>query len=188
MKKGLRVPLRQPWLGAPQKEFSPGFARLGMDGKILLAHFMLKDDQPRNRAIRRNEKTWASGDVVEVFLQQEGGGDYYEFHLTPENQRLQLHFPRIGRNQPWETFTVEEDLFESRTHISASRKRWQCLLRIDLAALFGSVPARVRFLLGRYDAQTEGTLPILSCSGKLTVCDFHRLAEWSVAEIISPRV
>ncbi len=64
----------------------------------------------------------------ELFLRKEGCADYYEFHLTPENQRLQLHFPNeaaLKSGLPLKSWMVEEDLFESFTRIHPSRPQWQ---------------------------------------------------------------
>jgi hypothetical protein len=138
--------------------------------------------------MRRNEETWKTGDVVELFLQNDGSPDYYEFHLTPENQRLQLHFPdaaALRSGLPLRTWMVEKEIFESFTRVDMLRMRWQALMRINLSSLWGARPRRLRFLAGRYDAQPDGARAVASASGRLTAFDFHNLPEWSRGELAS---
>ena len=54
---------------------------------------LMQSDHPENHADADNQQTWRSGDVLELFLQETGRPDYYEFHSTPEGIRLQLHLP-----------------------------------------------------------------------------------------------
>lgn len=186
MPMGLRLPLGQSWLTQPEPGFSNGEAWLGLEDAHLCFHAKLQDDRPSNAAVRRNELTWELGDVVELFLQREGCADYYEFHVTPENQRLQLHLPKAGVLEsgfPVKSWMVEENLFESSARIDPSQTSWEAFLRVDLAALFGAPPFTLRFLIGRYDYQPEQSKPVISSAGQLPACDFHRLAAWSTAEV-----
>jgi hypothetical protein len=190
MKSGLRLRLKQAWRARPEPGFAPGWVRLGIHDRHLLLHATLRDVRPHNEIKSRNQDTLSGGDVLELFLQKKDGIDYYEFHLTPENQRLQLHFPdsrALKSGVPLKTWMVEEDLFESFTRIHPSLTRWQVFIRVDLVALFGSLPTELRFLVGRYDAQPGIDRPVISSSGSLSECDFHRIAEWSCCRIIQGR-
>jgi hypothetical protein len=186
MPTGLRLPLGQSWLTQPEPEFSNGEAWLGLEGAHLCFYAKLQDDRPSNAAVRRNEMACELGDVVELFLQREDRADYYEFHVTPENQRLQLHFPKTGALQsglPVKSWMVEEDLFESSTRIDPSQTSWEAFLRVDLAALLGVPPFTLHFLIGRYDYQPGRSKPVISSAGQIPICDFHRLDAWSTAEV-----
>lgn len=189
---GLCQSLGQPWLEQREPRFSPGTVRLGLHGSDLLLVAELTDREPANRATEWNERTWMLGDVLELFLQSESPQreDYYEFHVTPENQRLQLHFPdgeatrRVSRGLvPLSTFHVGTPLFESRVRIAPGREGWEVFVRIGLEPLFGGLPERLRFLVSRYDYQAGAAKPVLSCneSSRLPRPDFHYRAGWSVA-------
>lgn len=194
LETGLCQSLSQPWLQQPEARFSPGLVRMGRVDSDLLLLAELTDRDPANRATRWNEPTWKLGDVLELFLQTDpsAAGDYYEFHVTPENQRLQLHFPdgeatrRVGRGTvPLSTFHVDASLFESHVRISPTRDRWEVFMRINLASLFGGFPQGLRFLVSRYDYQAGAEHPVLSCNeaSLLPRPDFHYRPGWSLARL-----
>lgn len=192
---GFLQTLGQPWLAQPDPRFAPGVVRIGLQGTNLLLLAELTDLEPANRAAGWNEPTWKLGDVLELFFQAEEplAEDYYEFHVTPENQRLQLHFPSgdVFRQTcrgvvPLSTCHVNESLFESRVRIAPARDRWEVFMRIDLAPLFpdsAGVPGKIRFLVSRYDYQPGEAMPVRSCNeaSRLLCPDFHYRPAWTVA-------
>ncbi len=193
MKHGARFWLRQSWLPQRSPTFRPGYVRLGVNGDDLVAHAVLRDDRPNNRAVQWNERTWETGDVLEVFFQAEGWQGYHEFHVTPENQRLQLVFPRkdaFRMSRPWGAWAIQESCFESAVVINAPLTHWQAVVRLKLPLVLGgtgegaAVPGsrKFRFTFSRYDYQPGQAGPITSATAPLTSGDFHNADEWSWAE------
>lgn len=193
MKHGARFWLRQSWFEKPSPGFRPGYVRMGVNGGDLVAYAVLRDDQPHNRAVEWNDRTWITGDVLELFFQAEGKAGYHEFHVTPENQRLQLVFPfhdAFRQKHPWGFWTIKESCFESAASINAARTHWQAVMRIPLAMVLGGtgegpgVPGsrKFRFTFSRYDYLPGQKLPVTSATAPLTASDFHNTYEWSWAE------
>ncbi|HEY0256663.1 MAG TPA: hypothetical protein VGC39_04395, partial [Candidatus Methylacidiphilales bacterium] len=91
----------------------------------------------------------------------------------------------LKSGSPLETWMVEKDMFESLTRIHPSSRQWQAFLRVDLAFLFGALPSRLRFLVGRYDFKPGRSEPFISCSTSLTGCEFHHVQEWSQGALAS---
>ena len=90
---------------------------------------------PKNAARCDNEKTWTTGDVIEFFIQAEGRDDYYEFHLTPEGIRLQLHLPHYSllRKVPFENKICDCGL--AAKTLSLSDDLWVGEMRVPFASL-----------------------------------------------------
>ena len=92
-------PLRQAWrVAGAESGFQSGWARISWEPQGLWLESLFMGKAPRNRALTLNEYTWELGDICEFFLQIEGGTEYLELHVTPENQRLQLAWPVIGQS------------------------------------------------------------------------------------------
>ncbi|AHF92792.1 hypothetical protein OPIT5_23975 [Opitutaceae bacterium TAV5] len=196
---GLVQRLGQPWRDQPETAFAPGCVWLGLHESTLLIHAELADREPANRATVPNERTWELGDVLELFLKAEasdtgtGSSAYYEFHITPENRRLQLRFPATAalrdireKRATLDSFMIADSLFESRTEISRGRDAWQVYARFDLRPLFpdpAGIPSGLRFLISRYDYQPGAARPVLSCneSSRLARPDFHHIPGWTQA-------
>lgn len=189
---GLRLDFGQPWFERPEAELKPGRVWLGVQGEDLLVYAALEDDQPANRATRWNEPTWTTGDVIEFFFQAEGRENYHEFHVTPENQRLQLSFPEreVYRKSPLR-FAVGESRFESATRIHADRTGWEVMMSVKLARLLeresaneaDAKGARFRYSFSRYDYQPGRVRPVTSATPRLSAPDFHNIDEWDWARI-----
>ncbi len=185
--------LDQPWLSQREAGFVPGCVYLGVNGNDLLLYSLLQDDAPRNTATKWNEPTWKTGDVLELFIGLHGKPDYYEFHITPENQRLQLHFEgpeavvALRAGGDLKDVTLSDSKFESATHVADSGKEWQVFLRVDLQALLGPWKDRlIRFMVGRYDYQPNAGI-VCSCTAPLKALDFHRTEEWSLGSAVDRR-
>jgi len=186
MSAGCPVLLGQHWRETLEPELADAQVRLARRGAELFLHAKLLDAQPRNAATVWNQPTHELGDVLELFLWDGAAADYHEFHVTPENQRLQMHLPDPGAirsGAPLSTWAVAESRFESATRINADHTGWEVWMRVDLAALFGAPPAAFRFLICRYDYQPGRPAPVLSSNGPLTALDFHRLPEWTTAQM-----
>lgn len=192
MKTGAKIELGQPWLPQRQTEFKPCQVWLATCGDELLVYSELDDDQPANRATQWNDATWMTGDVLEFFFQAEGRPGYYEFHVTPENCRLQLFFPSREaflarrRHTHW---AMAESRFDSAARVNDARTRWYVLMRVKLDLVLDGPrddgSRRFKFLFSRYDYVPGNPAPVTSASAPLTRADFHNMGEWSWAEIAS---
>ena len=189
MKAGLRLSFQQSWLTKPESDFEPGYVRLGCFENTFLVYARLRDQEPKNLSARWNEDAWKLGDVIELFLRVDGCRDYYELHVTPENQRLQIRFPESSsastRKIIPEEWKVDESLFSSIARVNRARSGWEAFLSVDLASLFGRewLSRSFHFLMGRYDYQPGRKLPVLSATAPITIPRFHRLHEWSQARL-----
>lgn len=189
MQAGVRLEFAQPWLAQPEADFQPAQVWMGVQGDDLVAYAVLRDDQPANRATQWNEPTWMTGDVLELFFQAEGRPGYHEFHVTPENVRLQLHFPssasfREGRgHRHW---AIAESRFESAVRVNDARTQWEVAMRIKLALVLDEPRTdgsrRFRFSFSRYDYQPGRKKPVTSSTSALSRADFHNIPEWAWAE------
>jgi hypothetical protein len=190
LKQGARLELGQAWKVAVEPGFSPGEIWLGVVSEELAVYAVLRDEQPANRAVTLNEPTWETGDVLEFFFQAEGREGYFEFHVTPENQRLQLFFPSraaflSGRGyRPW---TIGESRFESAARVNAARTEWEVAMRVPLATVLDLPRAdgarRFKYCFSRYDYQPGREKPVRSATAKLSAPDFHNMVEWDWAEV-----
>jgi hypothetical protein len=185
-------PLGQAWLGsAPQKNFRPGWARLGWHPHFLDLAFVFSGGPAHNAARQLNERTWELGDVGEFFIRPDSAPHYLEIHLTPENQRLQLNFPLGGiarlrsGEAPLESFIVTDpDWVFSATHITSDF--WTAQARIPAAALgFATLANGLVFQTAvcRYDCGITST-PTLSATASFTAPFFHQLDAWSQLVLI----
>jgi hypothetical protein len=138
--------LGQPWRGeGPEVGFQSGWARVSWSAMQLCWEAVFLTGRASNRARRLNERTWELGDVCEVFVQEEGADHYFELHVTPENQRLQLRFDPHGIERlrsgidPLDSFLLPQaDWVESSTHQGPGYWSTRVLLP---AARFGSQPS-----------------------------------------------
>jgi hypothetical protein len=190
MTAGVRLEFAQPWLPQPEAGYAPGHVWLGVHGDELIVYGVLEDDQPANSTTQWNEPTWSRGDVLEFFFQPDQRDGYHEFHVTPENQRLQLIFPTNGsfrEKRGHRHWAVAESLFESATRVNDTRTGWEAVMRIKLARVL-DLPRddgsrRFRYSFSRYDYLPGRERPITSATTALSAPDFHKVAEWSWAEV-----
>lgn len=190
MRESVRLELGQPWFAEPETDFQPGTVWLGVAGEDLLVYAELRDDAPANRAVSWNEATWMTGDVLELFFQAEGRPGYHEFHVTPENQRLQLFFPSSAafhEKRGHRHWAISESRFDSLARVNAAGDGWRVLMRIPLALVLDRPredDARgFRFLFSRYDYQAGRPKPVTSATARMSRPDFHHIPEWQRAVV-----
>jgi hypothetical protein len=180
-------PLRQAWRPAgPEPRFQPAWARLRWNERGLLFDLVLTGPNPRNAARSLNERTWELGDIAEIFLQQAGSEEYFELHVTPENQRLQLRWTTAGfaafrRDLAlFPQFTVADPHWIESASVVRARD-WSvsaylpaAMLGLGTAAL--SAGTRLQGAVCRYDCTTGEA--VHSATAPLTEAAYHRRAEW----------
>jgi len=180
--------LRQSWLPAPEPDFTPATVRVGWRGNSLLAFVELEDADIVTRATAHNQRMWELGDVLEIFLLPENSGGYVEFHVTPNNFRLQLRFPdtatlrRAQAENRFEHLLLPDGVFQSRAWVQAEDKKWFAFAEIPSAIVCGGdKPLAGRkwcFSFSRYDCVRGRSEPIVSSSSPHAQPDFHRREEW----------
>lgn len=171
----------QAWRETRETRFRPATARLGRRGDSLWVYAVLQDENPFNAATAPNQATWKSGDVFEIFLRPAGQQAYFELHVTPQNQTLQLRWPddkSVWAKTNWRTLTVERPLLVSWTRIEKSQ--WRVLVEVPARGLIESADAEGEwaFSLGRYDVTRGESKPVLSSVARHLMPKFHRQHEW----------
>jgi hypothetical protein len=189
LSEGARLDFGQSWFAEPEPDFQPATVWLGIQDEYLIVYAVLRDNVPANRATSWNEPTWTTGDVLELFFQAEGRPGYYEFHVTPENQRLQLFFPSTAAFQEkrgHRYWAVEESQFDSLARVNSEQDGWVMMMRIKLSLVLDEPRAdgsrRFRFLFSRYDYQPGRAKPVTSATAPMNKPNFHNIPEWSWAE------
>ena len=186
VRPGLWRALRQSWRGGTNgADFRPGWFRLGWSPDALVVDSVFMSPHARNAARHLNERTWELGEVTETFIEEQGARHYLEVHVTPENQRLQLRFPRGGIEQlragtaSLDTFLIRESAWAwSAAWIRGDH--WMARLILPASCFGQGFLAAGRTFRGnfcRYDCADEGE-PILSATAPLTEPSYHRRHEW----------
>jgi hypothetical protein len=190
------LPLRQHW-DEGAAAMNPGWARLQTTKDHLVVETVFLGKRPRNRARRLNEVTHRLGDVAEIFLRADGANCYYELHVTPENQRLQLRWPLAEFAEPTRRgsdlarFIIDDpDWAESSTAVA--EHGWCIRVMIPFRHLHtakGAPTADREWLVAvcRYDWSLRDE-PILSSTARLTQRHFHRWHEWHTLHCEAPPV
>ncbi len=181
---------RQAWLDQEEAGFSPGTVRMGWRENSLLVFAELTDMDIFNGATKLNQRTWELGDVFEIFLRSSKKASYVEFHVTPQNQRLQLHYPDAGiaewarKQGRLDDVFVRHEVFYSKTWVDARRNRWWVFAEIPAGEVSGSNEpvenTQWRFSFGRYDYTRGASNPVISSTSPHARPDFHCQHEWGV--------
>ena len=144
--------LRNPITMEPSRE--NGCAALVIEDNCYHLYALFSDSDIFNDAKQDNDKTWRTGDVCEFFVQPGEHDDYFEFHATPDNIRLQLHLPPIARRG---SIPFEQQIFDSglKTSVRVDRARnlWYIEMTVPFAGL-GITHAQAensRFSVCRYN-------------------------------------
>ncbi len=182
------ISFRQSWRAEEEAAFCPATVRVRWRERSLLVFAELRDADAFNNATKPNQRTWELCDTFEMFLRPEGGAGYTELHVTPNNQRLQLHYPRgiapelalqAGR---FEEFLLPEDSFDSATWVDAKNSRWSVYAEIPaLTICEAEAPlenSQWRFSFCRYDYTRGVRDPVISSTSPHAQPDFHRQHDW----------
>jgi hypothetical protein len=188
--KGLR--LRQAWLARAEEDFTPGTIWVGWRGNMLLVFAELEDADIFTRATAHNQRMWELGDTFEMFLQPADSSGYAEFHVTPNNLRLQLRFPdsqSVRRAQAanlFDEFLLRGEVFGSRTWVET--RKWCIYAEIPALAICGADKplegTHWRFSFSRYDYIRGRREPIISSTSPHAEPDFHRQQEWGTLQLV----
>ena len=173
--------LRDYRTGAVPKERGVGAMEIA-DGEVR-AYAVFEDSDIFNTATADNEKTWVTGDAMELFFQTRGREDYLELHVTPEEKRLMLHISdyRTHREIPFEEKTFSGPV-RVRTRILRERKLWcaEIAFPFELAGLAPESVPGSRFAICRYNYTRPE--PEITSTRLLPDTGFHYPPGWHVIE------
>jgi hypothetical protein len=183
----------QAWLDKEQPRFQPATAFLGWQEDALWVYGELNDIDIYNDATQLNQNTWSLGDAFEIFFRPFPASPslvWFEFHVTPENQKLQLRWPdsreateQLFKQYGLSHFYIPEIVFESRVQVTQANNQWRVLLKIPAANVIDKkcIAAGDEWMisLARYDYTRGETEPILSSTSAYTIPAFDRQEDWS---------
>lgn len=185
------IHLGQSWLVKPDTGFAPAIVRTGWRHDALLVFAELSDVDIFTRAARHNDRFWELGDTFEMFLQPPGGTSYVELHVTPNNLRLQLRFPKplaTGDPDPFAAGSLPTPAFDSHTWVAQQHQKWFVFAQIAAASAGYTTgplaPSTWRFSFSRYDATRDRQAPVISSSSPHIVPAFHRPHEWGTLHFV----
>jgi hypothetical protein len=129
---------------------------------------VFEDSDVHNSATEHNDRTWATGDVMELFFKPTAARtDYFELHLTPESLTLQLHVPSVEgltKTQFEKMFHQSQFVVKTEKFKTPEYKGW----------------------MGYMDIPFEGIL--LDCgidAATFTVCRYNYNDSWDAPDICS---
>ena len=179
-------------LSQPEPDFAPGSVGAGWREESLFLFAKLTDADIFTRATRHNQRMWDLGDAFEIFLRPETQEAYSEFHVTPNNLHLQLHFAdaqsvrQLAVANSFENAMVDEVLFESAVWVRPEEKCWQISARIPAASIFleprQMLGAIWHFSFSRYDYTRGRSKPVISSTSAHLQPRFHEQSEWGVLQ------
>jgi hypothetical protein len=154
----------------------------------LLVFAELEDQDIFTRVTGLNQRFWELGDTFEIFLRPVGQQVYVEFHVSPNNQRLQLRFTdagmveRLRKAGSFEDALTWGEAFYSRTWLQPDEHRWFVFAEVPAKSVSEKTRrlqgARWRFSFSRYDFTRGRDKPVISSTSVHTKPDFHRQSEW----------
>lgn len=181
--------MQQAWNPAPEPGLRPAWVRCGWTAESLLVFAVLDDDDIFNPMDEFNAAAYQHGDVFEMFLRPSGQDAYYEFHVSPRNQRFQLRIPSaVAFAAPKPVAGIPPEWFVrdwqigSRVQVDTANGCWRVLASIPLARVAeNGAPVAGdtwRFSFSRYDYTRGQAAPVLSATSPHPEPRFHRQQEW----------
>lgn len=186
------VAMQQAWQSAPDTAFAPAEVRCGWREDAFLVFAEFTDRDIHTAATQLNERMWELGDTFEIFLRPVDREEYIEFHVTPNNQRLQLRIPSTAAlrhaqaENKFDPFLIPGPAFRSTVWVRPGAEQW-CVLAELPAGVVGGEPTLAAgrewlFSFSRYDYTRGAAKPVISSTSPHTRMDFHRQEEWGRLE------
>ncbi|MDR0532796.1 MAG: hypothetical protein LBH01_02470 [Verrucomicrobiales bacterium] len=185
------VHMAQSWLPEPDKRFMPASVWPFWTDDSIGVYAELQDRDIANSADGENQKSWKTGDVLELFYRPLPGEAYWEFHVTPENHHLQLLYPsekffrELGKQQAgnWlDGIGLPPHSFKSETLITREKNLWRVLALIpqSMFCLPRSLRIGDEWLASfcRYDYTRGEDKPVVSTTSTPPRPDFHDNSSW----------
>ncbi|OGV55234.1 MAG: hypothetical protein A2017_09410 [Lentisphaerae bacterium GWF2_44_16] len=155
------------------------------NAKTLNVCSIMEDSDVHTGAAGKNDRTWAKGDVMELFIQAPNARNYYELHVAPNMATLELSIPDVsvmGKVKLEELFfesgfTSSLNLFNLKSGI----KGWLGHMKIplDKIGLSSGKLTGSRFAVCRYNYNhlwVEG--PEISSTSYFPAGGFHQPDFW----------
>ena len=188
--------MRQAWRAEPEPDLLPARVRVGWSESAMLVEAELSDRDIFNPITEFNQTAFNNGDVFEIFLRPEWQTPYFEFHITPSNQLLQLRFadaqqvrqlPSVGTlDERLAGKKIWDQRITSSVRVEAAAQRWLVSVAIPFAMVVetGAMQPGARWLCSfcRYDHTRGRSAPVLSSTSPHAQCNFHRQEEWQPIE------
>ncbi len=177
----VRPLIRFPEGGAPAER---ALATVWFSKTHLHALAVMEDTHVSNTAKGRHEKTWETGDVMELFIQPDvRKKNYFEFHVTPSGAALSLRIPDAEKLRADE-YAFEELLFDSvfeydNGTFGGPVSGWWAHAALPLSEIELTDPRQARCCVCRYNYNPAWDGPECSSTAKLTgYTSFHTLERW----------
>lgn len=187
-RQGTKIPLGQHWLEKEEAAFAPAEVFFGWRGESLLVFAELTDADIFTRAKKPNERMWELGDVFEIFLLPAGQAAYFEFHVAPNSQWLQLRYPnsatirRSRKTNDFSAYLLPDKVFHSKAWSRPKEKKWFVLAEIPRKVICETKASKQSgtwsFSFSRYDYTRGRRKPVISSTSPHTRPDFHAQEEW----------
>jgi hypothetical protein len=187
--------LKQSWLKQEEADFAPAVVRTGWQQSSLLVFTELTDKDIFTHATGPNQRAWELGDVFEMFLRPDGQKCYVEFHVAPNNQRLQLRFAdsgaleRVRSTGSLEEVIIKDQAFHSMTWMRPELGKWFVYAAIPAASVCEQPKplegCQWRFSFSRYDYTRGRTEPVISSTSPHAEPSFHRQQEWGMIKFLN---
>jgi len=188
--------MKQAWRIQPDPDFEPAHVRIGWNQEAMVIEAELTDHDIFNPVTGFNKVAFDKGDVFEIFLRPEWQKSYFDFHVTPDNQVLQLRFAndqQAGQLSAGKTLDerlanrkISQPRITSSVRIDTAAKRWivNVTIPFSLVVETGAMRPGVRWLCSfcRYNYTRGVREPVLSSTSPHELCNFHRQHEWRPIE------
>lgn len=187
------IPFKQHWQKEIQTGFRPAAIALGSSSEELFGHAILHDDFIFNKASKKGDRTWETGDVFEIFLKRSDQNHYWEMHVTADNFQLIFELPPACERQNqtiddvFKNYWRELPEFQSKVVLNPQQRQWQVFWKIAWKCLGVQDPRRHQWQMAfcRYDyAESPLERPVLSSTADLSQRSFHRLEEWGEFQVV----
>ncbi|WP_269541052.1 hypothetical protein [Cerasicoccus fimbriatus] len=181
------LPMGQRWIGRSGKV--SGLVQVAHNGSDLLVLARLPDEDIFNPVSGFNEESWNQGDIFEIFIRPEGQASYYEFHISPRNQRYQLYFSKQPPSSESYTRKLSTIPVDSSVSIHNDSGYWLVYAVIPLQDLVEpserSIPDTYQVSFSRYDYTRGPDLdtPSLFSTSPHRKLSFHRQHEWTTLKL-----
>ncbi|MDQ8194810.1 GDSL-type esterase/lipase family protein [Coraliomargarita sp. SDUM461004] len=192
-----KLSFKQTWLEKESEDFRPATVELTPNTAGLDIVVNLEDEDIYSDATELNQKTWELGDVLEIFVGTPGQSAYWELHITPNNQRLQLawdeHSFKAYRKgtQTFEDFLISDPEFiHSEVTVDTENNRWQARVFLPWESI--NLPRNqhqytLELAFCRYDADHSKEKATLSSTAPLSKASYHRRHEWDTIQLKVPQ-
>ena len=192
------LPLGQAWLKEPSGNFLPGAISVAWTPDFLYVFATLTDADIFNPVTEFNQPAYLTGDIFEILVRAEKSDAYFEFHITPFGQVLQLKYPQshsladfaasASNQSVADAFRFPPRVLEAETEISPGQKNWKVLAKVpaQILSITGrfSPGDRLKVSFCRYDYTRSRPEPELSSTSDHPVRSFHRLEEWRTMVLV----